>query len=456
MENDRVKKLNSYAVLMEKKYILYWVHSSQRSNFNPSLDYSIELANSHKKPILAFFGLTETYPEANERHYKFMLEGLKELKSNLEKRNIPFFMIRGNPCDICQKLAANASAVVVDKAYLRIEKEWNNKLTNSLNCALYEVENNLVVPVEISSDKEEYSAATLRRKITPLLNRYLVDVQYKKLAIPSNNITIEGLELLTLEDPFKLAKQLNIDHSVPSIDWIKGGESEARKMLESFILKKLETYSEKRSDPGLDWTSHMSPYLHFGHISPIEIAIFVMGAKNKGNEKSIDAYLEELIVRRELAFNFVYYNENYDRYQGMTSSWAIESLKKHKPDKREHLYSLNQLENAQTEDDYWNAAQMELLKNGKMHSYMRMYWCKKIIEWSPSPESAYDRSIYLNNKYSIDGRDPNSFAGVAWCFGKHDRAWKEREIFGKLRYMGYEGLKKKFHMAEYVKKQLKH
>jgi deoxyribodipyrimidine photo-lyase len=456
LKNDRVKKLNSYSILTDKKYILYWVHSSQRYKFNPSLNYSIELANSHKKPILAFFGLTESYPEANERHYKFMLEGLKELKSNLEKINIPFFVIRGNPCDICQKLSEKASAVVVDKAYLRIEKEWNNKLTDSLNCALYEVDNNLVVPIEISSRKEEYSAATLRRKITPLLDRYLADVQYKKLTAPSNNINIEGFELLHLGDPARIAKQLNVDHSVAPVEWIKGGESEARKMLDSFILKKLGKYSEKRSDPGLDWTSNMSPYLHFGHISPIQIALSVIGAKNKDNEKSVDAYLEELIVRRELAFNFVYYNENYDGYPGMTNSWAIESLEKHKSDKRGRLYSKEQLENAQTDDDYWNAAQIELLKTGKMHSYMRMYWCKKIIEWSPSPESAYDRSIYLNNKYSIDGRDPNSFAGVAWCFGKHDRAWKEREIFGKLRYMSYDGLKRKFHMAAYVKKQLKH
>lgn len=452
MEMDRIKKLNSIPVLIEKKYILYWVHSSQRSNFNPSLDYSIELSNTHKKPLLAFFGLKENYPESNERHFKFMLEGLKELKDKLLKIGIPFLIIKGDPCEICEKLALDASAVVIDKAYLKIEKTWNKMLAQSIRCALFEVESNLVVPVETASKKEEYSAATLRRKITPLLDNYLIKSKSKILKIHSLNINIKNMEILSLENTALLAENLNIDHSVQPVRWIKGGEASAKKLLDYFILNKLDKYSENRNDPCLDWLSNMSPYLHFGNISPVDIAISIINSKNQRNEESVNAYLEELIIRRELAFNFVYYNNEYNEYNKMTSNWAKQTLEAHKNDSREYIYSIDQLEYAKTYDSYWNAAQTELLKKGKIHSYMRMYWCKKIIEWTSSPREAYDYSIYLNNKYSIDGRDPNSFAGIAWCFGKHDRAWKERKIFGKVRYMSQNGLKKKFDIDLYVKK----
>ena len=455
MEMSRIKKINQNPILSQKEYVLYWIHSGQRVNFNPSLNYAVELSNFLKKPLLCFFGLTEAYPEANERHFKFLLEGLKDLQVSLKKNGIKLIVIKGDPVKICTKLSNNAAAVVCDKGYLRIEKFWNFQAAEHVECAMFEVDNNVVVPVDVCSSKEEYSAATLRKKITPFLEKYLEESQEKNPIVHSLDIEIGDFDSLSLEDPSKAAKQLDIDHSVKPISWLRGGESSAKKMLKNFISNKLPIYAEKRSDPGFDALSNMSPYLHFGHISPVYIAISITKSKTQHNNEAVSAYLEELIVRRELAFNFVYYNKNYDTYENSVPNWAKESLFLHKTDKHQYLYSLKQLEKADTHDEYWNAAQTELLSQGKMHSYMRMYWCKKIIEWSPSPEQAFKYSIYLNNKYSLDGRDPNSFAGIAWCFGKHDRAWKERDIFGKVRYMSHDGLKRKFHMDVYLNSALK-
>jgi deoxyribodipyrimidine photo-lyase len=191
----------------------------------------------------------------------------------------------------------------------------------------------------------------------------------------------------------------------------------------------------------------MSPWLHFGQISPLVIALKVMKTQSPGKE----AYLEELIIRRELAMNYTYYNPFYDSFEGL-NDWAKKTLKEHEKDKRPYRYSIDELEQAQTHDPYWNAAQEEMRITGKMHGYMRMYWGKKILEWMKSPEEAFSTALYLNNKYELDGRDPNGFAGIAWCFGKHDRPWFERPIFGKIRYMNANGLKRKFNAEAYVDK----
>jgi deoxyribodipyrimidine photo-lyase len=216
-------------------------------------------------------------------------------------------------------------------------------------------------------------------------------------------------------------------------------------LLTEFIKKKLDLYPVKRNDPNQDVTSHMSPYLHFGQISPLYIALRVIDSNSKGKE----AYLEELIVRRELSHNYVFYNNKYDKYVSLPP-WAKNTLNFHGRDKREYIYSLKDFEGAKTHDVYWNAAQKEMVLTGKMHGYMRMYWGKKILEWTKSPPEGFKIALYLNNKYELDGRDPNGYAGVAWCFGKHDRAWSERRVFGKIRYMNAAGLKRKFNADKYV------
>ncbi|MGL5983046.1 MAG: deoxyribodipyrimidine photo-lyase, partial [Cetobacterium sp.] len=205
--------------------------------------------------------------------------------------------------------------------------------------------------------------------------------------------------------------------------------------------------------PDNERASKLSPYLHFGQISPLEIYLEIEKLEGMTNQKQ--SFLEELTIRRELAINFVYYNKNYDNWNGITYKWAYETLEIHIKDERKYIYSPKELETAQTHDIYWNACQNQMVQSGYMESYMRMYWCKKILEWSKTPKEAYEIAIFLNNKYFIDGRDPNSYAGVAWCFGKHDRAWKEREIFGKVRYMNSEGLKRKFEIQKYIQKYSK-
>ncbi|MFW9805556.1 MAG: deoxyribodipyrimidine photolyase, partial [Candidatus Thorarchaeota archaeon] len=227
----------------------------------------------------------------------------------------------------------------------------------------------------------------------------------------------------------------------------QGGTKAARETLEKFIRFDLDVFGTQRNDPSNDRLSNMSPYLHFGQISPIEIAIEVLKTNSPGSE----SYLEELIVRRELSMNFVFFNSNYDNIECLPK-WAKETLDLHALDPREYVYSYSELERAETHDPYWNAAQKEMTRFGKMHGYMRMYWGKKILEWTDSPEEAYTICITLNDKYELDGRNPNGYAGVAWCFGKHDRAWKEREIFGKVRYMNENGLRRKFDIEKYVER----
>jgi deoxyribodipyrimidine photo-lyase len=227
-----------------------------------------------------------------------------------------------------------------------------------------------------------------------------------------------------------------------------GGHTAARRLLDDFVTQLLPGYAVRRNEPALNAVSRMSPYLHFGNISPLEIALAVQEA---GPTPDTEAYLEELIVRRELSMNFVAHNDAYDRFEGLPA-WAIKTLREHAADPRPHLYSPHDLREAATSDPCWNAAQLEMVHAGKMHNYMRMYWGKKILEWTARPEDAFAIALELNNTYELDGRDANSFAGVAWCFGKHDRPWTRRPVFGTVRYMNDAGLRRKFDMNAYIRR----
>jgi deoxyribodipyrimidine photo-lyase len=309
------------------------------------------------------------------------------------------------------------------------------------------VESDVIVPVQVASHKEAYASATLRPKIQKHLQDYLVPVKETPPKRDSFGLRFKGLDPHQVD---KVLSRLKIDRSVHSVNSFKGGTSNAHRFLDEFISQKLKYYTKRRNDPSRDYGSHMSPYLHFGQISPLEIALKIRQTRGKPKD-AMEAYLEELIVRRELSMNFVHYNPDYDSFKALPA-WAKATLKAHSKDRREYLYSPEQWEHAQTHDPYWNAAQREMVITGKMHNYMRMYWGKKILEWSKAPEEAYRRALSLNNKYELDGRDPNGFAGVAWCFGKHDRAWKERPIFGKVRYMNAAGLRRKFDIEKYVRR----
>ena len=441
--DERIKPLNSKTV-DKGDYILYWMQAAQRAEYNHALEYSIRRANELKVPVVVLFGITDNYPGANLRHYYFMLEGLKETKEALEKRYIKLVLRHESRELAVVELAENACCVVVDAGHTRIQRKWRQKAANNIKCLLEEVETNLIVPVMEVSDKENFSAGTLRPRITKRLPEYLVKIKYNKplfnsLDMKFNSFNINNVELAI--------SKLNIDTSVGPVKDFKGGATEAKRRLKDFIKNKLGHYPDLRNDPCLDSTSNMSPYMHFGQISPLYIALKVLESDSPGKE----AYLEELIVRRELSYNFVYYNKSYDKFSCLPP-WAKNTLNFHARDKREYVYSLKEFEQAKTHDPYWNAAQKEMVITGKMHGYMRMYWGKKILEWSKHPKEGYRIALYLNNKYELDGRDPNGFAGVAWCFGKHDRAWSERKVFGKIRYMNASGLKKKFDCNKYLEK----
>ncbi|MEJ2242114.1 MAG: deoxyribodipyrimidine photo-lyase [Candidatus Bathyarchaeota archaeon] len=441
IHESRIQPLNDLAI-NNNDFVLYWMQASQRAEYNPALEYSIQKANELNKSLLVFFGITSSYPEANERHYYFMLEGLKEVKTALKDKRIRLVIQKISPEVGAVELGKFASLIVVDKGYTKIERMWTKYVAENVRCPFIQVESNVIVPVKVASTKEEYSAATFRPKIKKVMNRFFVPLKQNILEKDSFRLDFPSFDITNVK---KAIEQLEIDKSINKVKNFVGGFSEAKKHLQKFIESKLDRYSEERNDPTKNCVSNMSPYLHFGQISPLYIALKIL----ESNSPGVDSYLEELIIRRELAINFVFYNTYYDAFESL-NDWQKKTLNEHRIDKREYNYTIKEFENAQTHDVFWNAAQKEMVITGKMHGYMRMYWGKKIIEWTKSPEEAYKLALYLNNKYELDGRDPNGYAGVAWCFGKRDRPWKEREIFGKIRYMNAKGLKRKFDIDKYV------
>ncbi len=439
---NRVQLLNSEK-LSDNGYVLYWMQSSVRTDFNHALEYAIRTANRLNRPLIAFFGVSSSYPEANLRHLHFMIQGLKEVKRNLDDKRIHLIVKKTSMTEGVLELSKEAALVVTDRGYLEHLVAWRGELSRKLKCPFIQVESDVVVPVESASVKEEYAARTIRPKLKKQLETYLrpfesseVEREYRKEVISSDISNIE-----------KFLSDLKIDRSVKPVIHFEGGPSIAKARLIRFLEEKLDEYHEKRNEPSENFQSNLSPYLHFGQISPLEIALEVKKSESPGG----DSFLEELIVRRELAINYVTFNPQYGSFSGLPN-WAKKTLIEHRDDPREVKYSLKELEEAETHDPYWNAAQQEMMKTGKMHGYMRMYWGKKILEWTQNPQEGFTFALYLNNKYELDGRDPNSYAGVAWCFGKHDRPWKERQIFGKTRYMNSKGLERKFNMEKYVKK----
>ncbi|HPS59119.1 MAG TPA: deoxyribodipyrimidine photo-lyase [Spirochaetota bacterium] len=440
VEQSRIRILN-YRELNRGLYVLYWMRNSHRASMNPSLNFAVEAGNRLNLPVVVFFQLNNYHHGGYLRHYSFMLEGLEEVYKQLTKKGILFILRSGDPAAGLAAIAAEASAVVTDSGYLKYEREAEADAARTLACPLVSVESSVIVPLNSLSGREEYAASTLRPKLKKILPAYLDPRPDPGAQHSSLNMKLES------EDIALLLNKPAADASVPAVPGVRGGTGAARRMLDVFVQKKLRVYNEQRNDPDLDATSHLSPYLHFGHISPVEAALAVIDTGDPNAEK----FLDELIVRRELGFNFVRFNDSYDNINSI-QSWAYDSLMMHKCDARDYVYSLEEFEHSGTHDPYWNAAQNQLVRAGTIHNYMRMYWGKKIIEWSRSPEQAYEYMVYLNNKYALDGSDPNSYAGIAWCFGKHDRPWGSRPVFGKVRYMNDRGLKRKFSMNVYLEK----
>jgi deoxyribodipyrimidine photo-lyase len=408
----------------------------------------VKQANELDLGVVAAFGLTDDYPEANLRHYTFMLEGLAETNALLEKRGIKMVVRRGSPPDVVLKLGRDAAIIVCDCGYLKHQRVWRDKVARKSDCRVVQVESDVIVPLETVSLKAEYAARTIRPKIQKHLDDYLIEL--KPIKVQHSTVKIY-FDCLDLEQPADTLASLNIDRSVPAVDrFFKGGTSQAKKIFSNFIRSRLKNYAKNSNQPQTDDISYMSMYLHFGQISPLYLALRVNKADHRlGSAKA--AFLEELIVRRELAANFVYYHRDYDNFDCLPD-WSRNTLADHRKDRRPYTYTLKQLEDAETHDSYWNAAMQEMKYTGFMHNYMRMYWGKKILEWSSSPESAFRNTLTINNKYFLDGRDPNSYAGVAWIYGVHDRAWPQRPIYGKVRCMTASGLERKCDIRAYVDK----
>lgn len=472
MNNDRlVTHQDGYN---KGKYVLYWMQQAQRVAYNAALTQAIRLANDANLPLVVLFILSDQVPDANERHYYFMMQGLYETAKQVNELGADFCFSCGDPVERVTQYASHALAVVADSGYLHYQRQWRTELGRRLallGCAYWEWETEPLIPVTLASNKEEYSAATLRRKLLKLLPAVsLTDtVPACRIAQLSNEHFANGVYRVGTESFTSLWKwvssQARFDATVSPITTVYGGVSEARKLLAEFIQHKLDVYDAQRSNPAVDMASGLSPYLHFGQISAMEIVQQAMQHYRAGIEElclwlgdrkdlqphpaNLASFTEELIVRRELSFNFCHYNAQYDSFSCLPD-WAKRTLQEHERDKREEQYSLDRMEQCATNDIYWNAAQREMMASGRMHNYMRMYWGKRVIAWCQAPEEAYRILLYLNNKYELDGRDPNAFAGVAWCFGKHDRPWQTREIYGMVRYMNASGLTRKFDMAAYL------
>lgn len=426
--------------------VVYWMSRDQRANDNWALLFAQNMALERRSPLCVVFCLVPEFLGATIRHYGFMIRGLQELEKSLGEKNISFHLLQGKPEDQIPLFIAKhvISILVTDFDPLRIKRVWKEEVSGRIEIPFYEVDAHNTIPCWIASAKEEFAARTFRLKVSRILPEFLEEFPRLKRYPYSWRLRTKKISWESL------LKNMSIDRTVPEVGWIQPGEKAAKRMLQAFIMKKIHSYPSKRNDPAVDGQSDLSPYLHFGQISAQRIALEVL--KSGAVHASREAFLEELIVRRELSDNFCSYNEHYDSFQGFPD-WARRTLDAHRKDKRQFLYTVQQFEHAKTHDPLWNAAQREMVSSGKMHGYMRMYWAKKILEWTKTPEEAVKIAIYLNDRYELDGRDPNGYTGIVWSIGGvHDRAWNERPVFGKIRFMSYNGCRSKFDVEDYIEK----
>jgi deoxyribodipyrimidine photo-lyase len=374
-----------------------------------------------------------------------MLQGLAEVADGLQKRGVGFVLRRDPEHDILQFCAQVKPCLVVgDEDPLRGAERGRARVAQQLAIPFWTVDADVIVPSRLLG-KEHYAARTLRPKIHQQLPRFLARATDPRVKVRWR----PGIKLQSRNVEISLLDELPMDRSVAIAGSFTGGAAAARSVLGRFLKERLKGYARKRNHPDIDATSQLSPYLHFGHISPHAVALAVKHWVAPAEDRR--AFLEELIVRRELAVNFVRFNARYDSCEA-SAPWADQTLRIHAADARKFLYSERQLENAETHDPLWNAAQKQMVLTGWMHGYLRMYWAKKILEWSRSPAEAFDVAVRLNDRYELDGRDPNGYAGIAWAIvGKHDRAWgPERPVYGKIRYMSFDSTSRKFDSKAYM------
>ncbi len=427
--------------------VIYWMQAAVRIDDNPALNYALAQAKELNRPFFVFFGLDFAFPGANHRSFTFLFQGLESVRAQFESRGIKFFILKGTGPELLKLIPKDVGLLVTDRGYLSLQRSWRAQVAQFLPCRFVEVETETCVPVEVASPKDQWSAATLRRRLVPLLPFFADPESPGGITAMAGDLPSGWSDLVL--SPEEILKKIQTLEILPGNARLKGGENAALELLESFAACKLADYDKNKNDPVLQASSGLSPYLHFGHISPRRIRTRIL--QESGGENS-EAFLEQLIVRRELSFNYSWYNPLAGTYEGLPA-WARKTLDGHAMDSREYTYGLEQWDKGETHDRGWNAAQIQLRQTGVMAGYMRMYWGKKILEWSKTPQLAFVTALYLNNKYALDGRDSNSIVGVAWCFGLHDRPWGERKVFGMIRYMNEKGLRRKFDLEAYIQAQ---
>lgn len=441
--------VRSDAPVAHGRYVLYWMQQSQRAADNHALEYAAQQANERGLPLVVGFGLTAGYPGANRRHFHFLLEGLRETARAVEQRGARFVLRLGDPADVAIGLAAEAALVVCDRGYLRHQRAWRDRVAREAGRRVVEVESDAVVPVEVASSKREYAARTIRPKIRRKLREYLVPLASTPLRQDGAALDLARVPLADLDALDGLLDRLGVDGSVPPVpQHFPGGAAAARARFRRFLDRSLARYAEDSNQPQTESVSGMSPYLHFGQVSPLALALEVAASPLAADEGAV-AFLEQLLVRRELSLNYCWFEPRYDAWDALPA-WARATLTAHRTDRRAHVYGEAQLEAARTHDPYWNAAMEEMKVTGSMHNYMRMYWGKKILEWTADPAEALAVTLRLDDRWFLDGRDPNSVAGVQWIYGLHDRPWQEREVFGTVRTMTAAGLERKCDIRGYV------
>ena len=431
------------------KCIVYWMQRSQRGRDNHALDLAVSLANALKLPVVAYFAAISNFPHANLRHYAFLQQGLPDIAEDLAARNIGFIMRPAPHCDHAEFFSdVEAAMVIGDENPMREPERWRRHLADTLTIPFWTVDSDVIVPSKLL-EKAQFSAGVARPRLYRALPEFLQPYENPLATVPfkpSKNLRRDDIHAdITAGWP-------DFDRTCKPVEAWHGGHHAAVKRLHHFTTNLLNTYDKDRNHPELDGTSALSPYLHFGHIGPVTIALAVdAAAKNDSHLKTgRDGYFNELIAWRELSVNFVRYQPDYDN-PACADNWARVTIAEHDQDPREVLYKLPQLEAGLTHDDLWNAAQIQMVRHGWMHNYLRMYWAKKIVEWTPNVRIAMRVAIYLNDRYFIDGRDPNGYAGIAWAvLGKFDRAWFDRPIFGKRRYMSGASTGKKFNSKLYI------
>lgn len=424
--------------------ILYWMHREFRAKDNWGLLHARQVALLHGRPVAAVFCLAPTFLDATIRHYDFLLKGLEETARHLHDAGIPLLMRWGDPAEeivhLCTEI--RPALVVTDFDPLRIKRRWLQELTRQHQFAVDEVDSRNIVPAWVASDHREFMAKTFR----PRLHRHLADFCRPFPELAPHPIAwprpIDPPDFTTLRTILK------VDTSVQPVAGRLPGEAAAHAVMAAFLEQRLGRY-DRRNDPNANACSGLSPYLHFGMIASQSIVLAIRERRLTGD--NVESFLEELVVRRELSDNYCLYTPQYDQMAGFPE-WAQRTLAQHRRDKRQYLYTEDQFEWAATHDPLWNAAQHQLLTAGTIHSYLRMYWAKKILEWSAEPAEALRIAIRLNDRYALDGRDTNGYTGIAWSIGGvHDRGWSERPIFGTIRYMNEAGARRKFNVNQYLR-----